>query len=676
MAQPRGQPVRAFWIYVLAAGVGGLGGLLSVAFQALLVALQTLAMGDGSNPDRVAASLSVPERLIVPTLGGILAALCLRLIRDQRGPFGITDVIELVATRKGTIRPLHSLVQIVSSACSISTGASIGKEGANSQLAATVGAMFARLFRTDTKTRAVLLGCGIAAGMSCAYSAPIAGALFVMEVVLGNFAMDIFAPIVVSAVCAILVNRAFLGDWTLFEREVAIDQPALVLSSIVLGVVCAFGSVVFQRTLQLGRSLVVKSRLPLLVTLPLGGLLIGTIGVWLPEVWGNGRGVIETLTAEDARIPALGVVAALVVLKMLGTAISTGSGALGGVFTPNLVVGAALGSFFGSLVHALAPTTGDNRVAFALVGMAGLCSATAHAPITAVLIVFEMTRDYSLMLPLMLCSIVSSVMARMLTKDSLYTARLRAKGHTDATGIEELALTQTFVRDLVQADAAWVRDTETFDAIVERFANARRDSVFVVDTKGSLLGHVHLHDVKLYLNDPTLASVVIAGDLSRATPSVTPDESLAQVLPRFDDPELDELAVVDSAASKRLIGRVTRRAVIACLSDEVLRTRQLRTKVRADGRPGASYLELPRDSEIARITVSGELEGRALDSLDLQGLGVIPLFVVSTLADGTESRALAEPQTTLVAGSKLVVLGPRDQVKALGRNGDTSNNPG
>jgi len=667
MAQPRGHPVKAFWIYVLAAAVGGVGGLLSVAFQALLAALQTLAMGDGADPDRVAATLSITERLIIPTLGGVLAALCLRLIKDQRGPFGITDVIELVSTRKGTIRPLHSLVQIISSACSISTGASVGKEGANSQLAATVAASLTRLFKMDTRTRAVLLGCGIAAGMSCAYSAPIAGALFVMEVVLGNFAMDIFAPIVVASVCAILVNQSFLGKWTLFKSDALLDPPVLVLSAVVLGGVCAVGSVVFQRTLLLGRSIFTRIGLPLLVTLPAGGLLIGAIGVWRPEVWGNGRGVIEALTAPGA-VPAVGAVAALSVLKMLGTAISTGSGALGGVFTPNLVVGAALGSFFGSLVHAIFPGTGDHRVAFALVGMAGLCSATAHAPITAVLMVFEMTRDYGLMLPLMLCSIVSSVIARLITPDSIYTARLRAKGHTDAAGIEELAMSQTFVRDLMRSDVARVTDTETFDAVVEHFASARRDTVFVVDAKGTLLGHIHLHDVKLYMNDPTLASVVIAGDLSRATPSVTPDESLAQVLPRFDDPELDELAVVDAGPTRQLIGRVTRRDVIACLSDEVLRTRQLRAKVRASG-VGASYVELPPDSQIAHIPVSSELEGRALDSLELDGMGVIPLFVVRTLADGTQSRVLAEPNTVLENGSELVVLGPQNQLKALGRNG-------
>src|SRR5262249_29320260 len=150
---------------------------------------------------------------------------------------------------------------------------------------------------------------------------------------------------------------------------------------------------------------------------------------------------------------------------------------------------------FGSLVHAIAPSAGDNRIAFALVGMAGLCSATAHAPITAVLMVFEMTHDYGLMLPLMLCSIIGSITARLLTRESLYTARLRAKGHVDVSGIEELALAQTFVRDLMRPDVATVRDTDTFDAVLDKFTSARRDSVFVVDGQGALLGHVHIHDV-------------------------------------------------------------------------------------------------------------------------------------------------------------------------------------
>lgn len=658
MTRARGLPVQAFGIFILAATVGVAGGLLSVGFQRLLDILQELFMGAGGLTAEVARSLDTTQRVLVPAVGGLVAGLLLLLVRNRRGPFGITDIIELVATRRGQIQPLTSFGQILSSACSIASGASIGKEGPNSQLAATVGAVLGRVFKRDSRTRSVLLGCGVAAGMACAYNAPIAGALFVMEVVLGNFAMDVFAPIVVASVGAILVQRAFIADTVLYQAGVSMTHPGLVVSAALLGAVCGFGSVAFRRTLAASSTVFARLRLPLLVSLTLGGLAVGCIGVWLPETWGNGRGVLDILIHQT---PTFGFVAALMVMKMVATAISTGSGALGGIFTPNLVVGAALGAFFADVVHFAAPGLGDHRVAFALVGMAGLCAATTHAPITAVILVFEMTRDYALILPLMLCAIIASITARMLNRDSLYTARLRARGHDDSAGIEELAMQRTFVRDLVKRDIATVVDTAPFDQVMDMFANARRDSVYVVDAAGMLLGHVHLHDVKFYINDPTLSSLVIAGDLSRPTPTVTLDESLAQILPRFDDPDLDEVAVIAGTDDRRLLGQIARRDVLACLSDEVLQTQQLRAKVSTGG-TGASYVELPAGCEIAKIPVPGALQGRALDTIDFAALRLVPLFLVHVQDDGTEVRIMADPSSVLQANTAVVVLGPRDQI--------------
>lgn len=669
MTRARGLPVQAFGIFILAATVGVAGGLLSVGFQHLLDFLQVLFMGAGGPTAQVARSLDTVQRVLVPAVGGLGAGLLLLLVRNRRGPFGITDIIELVATRRGQIRPFTSVGQILSSACSIASGASIGKEGPNSQLAATVGAVLGRVFKRDSRTRSVLLGCGVAAGMACSYNAPIAGALFVMEVVLGNFAMDVFAPIVVASVGAILVQRVFIPDTVLYEAGVSITHAGLVVSAALLGAVCGFGSVAFRRTLAASSAVFAWLRLPLLVSFTLGGLAVGCIGVWLPESWGNGRGVLDILIHQT---PTFGFVAALMVMKMIATAISTGSGALGGIFTPNLVVGAALGAFFADVVHFAAPGSGHHRVAFALVGMAGLCAATTHAPITAVILVFEMTRDYALILPLMLCAIIASITARMLNRDSLYTARLRARGHDDSTGIEELAMQRTFVRDLVKRDVATVVDTAPFDQVMDLFANARRDSVYVVDAAGMLLGHIHLHDVKFYINDPTLSSLVIAGDLSRPTPMVTLDESLAQILPRFDDPDLDEVAVIAGTDDRRLLGQITRRDVLACLSDEVLQTQQLRAKVSTAG-TGASYVELPAGCEIAKIPVPGALHGRALDTIDFAALRLVPLFLVQVQDDGTEVRIMADPSAVLQANTAVVVLGPRDQIAMFqDRDGTTS----
>jgi CIC family chloride channel protein len=667
MAKARGLPVKAFGIFILAALVGVLGGLLGVGFQTTIATLQGWAIGPDPSLVAAASKLADWQRVVIPMAGGLCAALLLLLAANRRGPFGITDIIEMVATRKGTINPWHSLMQVASSACSISTGSSIGKEGANSQLAATVGAVLGRVSKS-TRTRSVLLGCGVAAGMACSYNAPVAGAVFVMEAVLGNFAMDVFAPIVVAGVTATLVNREFLGNRPLYGANVVLDHPGLVLAAIGLGALCGAGAIVFRGGLEAGRKAFARLRLPLLVSLPLGGAMVGVIGIWLPQVWGNGYDALMII-AHPAVAPTMLTLGAITVMKLVATSISTGSGGLGGVFTPNLVVGGALGAFYAAAVQALWPQAGDQRVAFALVGMAGMCSATMHAPITAVLLVLEMTKDLDLILPLMLCSILGSITARLIDADSIYSARLRERGHADFHGIEELTMARTFVYELMRSDVVKVVDTQTFDDIMEVFGTTRRDSILVVDKNDRLLGHIDIHDVKLYMNDPSLSSVVIAADLTRPIPHVTRDESLASVLPRFDDPELDEVAVVDPAAS-RLIGRLTRRDVIACLSDEVLGRRQLRAKVRPRDREEATYVELPEGCQIARVRVPDEWVGRALDSIDLAEVGITPLSVIHLSEDGTEARLLAEPRTVLTEGSSLLVIGRADAIDALSqRNG-------
>ncbi len=683
MAKTKAAPARTAALFLLAAAVGALGGVLGFAFQSLLRHGQLLRVA-GSPDDALvdaAEKLASWQRVLVPAAGGLLAALLLLAIRGRRGPFGITVIMDLVLTRRGVIRLRDAFFQILSSACSLATGSSIGRESANSQLGATAASGLGALFGCSSRDRAVLLGCGVAAGMAISYNAPIAGALFVMEVVLGNFAMDVFAPIVVSAVIATLVNQALQPDaatHALYAQEsvgqVHMADPRLVLAAVVLGCACGFGGVAFRHTLRLGARAFAALHLPLLAALPLGGAAVGVLGIWRPEVWGNGQNVVVNIITGERGYQAVGMVLTIMVLKSIATSLSLGSGALGGVFTPNLVVGAALGAVFGHGVAGVVPLAGLDltaeqlRTGFALVGMAGLCAATAHAPITAVLLVFEFTRNYDLILPVMVCSIIGSLVARLLDPDSIFTARLRERGHTLAGGIEALAMQTNYVRDVMRADAAALPDTARFDDVMEQFASARRDTVYVLGSGGALLGRIHIHDVKFYINDPSLTSVVIAGDLTRPAPTVTREQSLAQVFHLFDDPDLEELPVVDGASNARLVGRLTRRDVIALLSDEVLGRRTLRAKLRAEDADEDTYVQLPAGAELARVRVPDALVGRAFDSLDLQDqAGLAVLVVIDTGADGIEHRSLPQPGKVLEAGSALVVLDTRAAIEAFGK---------
>ncbi|MEO0481832.1 MAG: chloride channel protein [Planctomycetota bacterium] len=659
MPPGRNRSTETAELHLLALAVGLLGGLLGVGFRNGVREIEKFLL-DADSP--VTADLSTAETLLLPTLGGLGAGLILLMIRCDRGPFGISDLVELVSTRRGRIRPFRSLMQILSSGFSIASGGSIGREGANSQFGATLATVFGQWARLSPRLRSVLLGCGIAAGMASAYRAPIAGAMFVMEVVLGNFAMDVFAPVVVASVASTIVTRHFLGAEAIYEMG-ALEMTSwpLVTAAAALGALCGFGGPMFRSCLLAGQRAFTAFNAPLPVKMAIGGLIVGVIGLEVPQAWGNGQSTIEVL-AEPGAAPGFGLMIGLLLAKLVATSVTAGSGALGGTFTPNLVVGAAFGAAFSRVVDLVAE--GDHHTEFALVGMAGLCAATAHAPITAVILVFEMTNDYGLILPLMLCSILSSLVARTIDRDSIYTAKIRAKGHDPAAGLEELAVKRSYVRTIMRRDPESIISTATFDAVLEAFLGSRRGLLYAVDAEGQLQGHLRLHDVKAYLHEGSLGSFVIAQDLARPSAGVRPEQTLAELLPRFDTEELDELPVVE--ADGRLVGRITRGDLVACIRDEVLGQRALRARLQATESGEEDLLSLPEDTEIARVPIPDAWVGRAVGSLELvESLSVHPLIIVRTDETGHTSRLLADSESVLEENDSVVVLAHRQTIDGL-----------
>ena len=682
MARAKGIPIGAFAIFLLAAVIGAGGGVLGAGFQKFLDWIQVTLIGP-TGPgrllsDAVRNNLTPLWTVLLPALGGVAAGLVLYLVRWQRAPFGITDIIGLIQRRKGTIRVTDSAVQTLSSACTIGSGGSIGREGATVQIAATVAARLGDLVRTNSRSRAVLLGCGVAAGFACAYNAPIASAIFVMEAVLGNFAMDVFAPIVVSSVIATMLRRVLLTEEPLYVLpDLHPLAWNLVLAALLLGVICGGGSVLFRKAMNAGRRAFQRLRLPQPIIMALGGLCVGIIGLWRPETWGNGAQVIHTIAHSS---PTVTLLLSLFVWKVIATACTVGSGGLGGIFTPNLVVGAAFGAFFVYALDWVHPGTdaqqlAHERITFTFVGMAGLCAATSHAPVTAVVLVFELTRHYELVLPVMLCSIVASIVASMLDADSYYAAALKAKGEELPTGIEELAIKTTFVRDVMRSDVLTVRDVAAFDEVMNLLANHRGDTIYVLDGAGALTGRIQLQDVKNFINDPTLGSVVIAADLTRPAVSVTPEDSLATVLPRFDDPELGELAVV-VPGGRRLVGRLRQQDVIAGISTEVL-GQQRRARFRDGSGRKSGLVELPPGWELATITVPDDWHGLAIDNLPANVLTwFTPVLVLRKGADGAIARVPATPEVVLHEGEELLALCRSDDLRRFRADGAERNKPG
>jgi CIC family chloride channel protein len=287
--------------------------------------------------------------------------------------------------------------------------------------------------------------------------------------------------------------------------------------------------------------------------------------------------------------------------------------------------------------------------------MAGLCAAVTHAPVTSIVLVFELTGHYELTLPIMLCSITASVVARMIDEDSYYTDAMRQKGQTLPTGLEELALKTTYVRDVMRKEVATVRDVATFDEVMDRLSKERGDSLYVLDEAGALVGRIQLQDVKNFINDPTLSSVVIAQDLTRPAVTASPDDSIASILPYFDDASVSEIAVTQ-ANPRKLLGCVRQQDVIAGFRSEVL-GQQRRARIRSGDKKRSEHVDLPNGWEIAEITVPAEWHDLAIDNLPESALAwLAPLTVERLTDDGVVERLAATQDLVLRQGWSMVAL--------------------
>ena len=308
--------------------------------------------------------------------------------------------MEVIVLGNGIMRARDTLVKSASSLITISTGGSIGREGPMVQLAAMLASVFGRSLQISPARLRLFVACGAAAGIACAYNAPLTGAFFVAEIVLGSIAMESFLPLVVASVIATVVSRQFLGSGSVYHMPNfgAVSNWQLVFH-VLLGVCAGLIAPVFLKLLRAGESLFRRTRLPVFLKLMLGGFIVGVISIWTPSVWGNGYGVVESILNHPWTWQAL---LAILILKVLATVATTGSGAVGGVFTPTLFCGAVIGSLFGEGVHGLLPHAQLTVGNFSIVGMGCFLAATTRAPIMSILIIFEMTLDYATVMPLML----------------------------------------------------------------------------------------------------------------------------------------------------------------------------------------------------------------------------------------------------------------------------------
>ncbi|MCC7518182.1 MAG: ClcB-like voltage-gated chloride channel protein [Verrucomicrobiae bacterium] len=545
------------------AGVIGLaGGFSSVLFREGIRVFQHLLTGRSGGVVQVISELPLAHRVLVPTLGGLLAGATLyfgmRLLRGQRS----TDYMEAVVLGDGVIRVRSTLVKCLSSLFSIASGGSIGREGPMVQLSAMVASLVGRMARFTTPRRQLMVACGAAAGIASAYNAPIAGALFVAEIVLGSISMESFGPLVVSSVLATITTREILGDKPIYEiPPFEMVSKWELIPYLGLGLLAGSVAPVFLRFLQKSEDEFSKINAALYARLALGGLVVGALSIHAPQVCGNGYSVVTSILHSAWVWHAL---ALMLLYKLLATGATVGSGAVGGVFTPTLFCGAALGALYGIPLHAWQPEWTASAPAYALVGMGCFLAATTHAPLTSILILFEMTLDYAIVLPLMLACVTAYYVSCGLQARSIYSDSLdRKRKETGTVSLEAIK-----VSALMKPGSPVVLETAPFIEVARMFAKYQYNFLYVVNRENVFRGVIGLHDIKSVLNDPDLerARCIIAIDLIRPRfPTLTPDTSMKLAMRVFTTHVGERIPVLDPK-SRKLLGVVSKKDVLLTLA--------------------------------------------------------------------------------------------------------------
>jgi len=547
-----------------AALVGLLGALAAEIFRRTSDIIHLLATGSDSEIISSFAQLPVWQKLAVPTLGGLLAGVTLwignRLTTRTRQKT-TTDYMEAIVVGNGNISVPASLVKTTSTLFSISTGASIGREGPLVQISSLVASLIGRLREFPIAQRRHLVACGAAAGIASAYNAPIAGSFFVAEIILGTVVVEALGPLILAAVVATFTAQVLHGGGPIYRSpgfNLHTYWELIPLSSV--GVVSGLLAPLYLRFLRAVERVFAKLVIPVPTKLALGGAMVGALAIVSPDVCGNGQGLLSTLFHQNWFSDEI---LAILLLKVVATAATFGSGAVGGVFTPTLFIGAAIGMLYGRTLPFVFPEFQLDPGMYGIVGMGSFIAATTGAPLMSILMGFELTLDYTLAPLLMVNCVIAYYCSSIFEKEFIYGESLERKG----ASFFKQQLAETKIADLIRRDPVTLFSDATFAEIAKTFVQHRLQHIYIVGKDKQLLGAVSLHDIKEFLDEPELAQMVIAADLmNEKFPRISPLQGMGEALERFSEVHSERLPVVENFSTLRLIGSISKTDIMLHLA--------------------------------------------------------------------------------------------------------------
>jgi CIC family chloride channel protein len=555
------------FMLVWAALIGFLGALSSEVFRRATDILHYLATGSNSEIISSFARLPFWQRVAVPTVGGLLAGLTLWMgnrLTSRLRQKTTTDYMEAIVVGNGSISVSASIVKSLSALFSISTGASIGREGPLVQISSLVASLVARFRDLPIAQRRQLVACGAAAGIASAYNAPIAGSFFVAEIILGTVVVEALGPLILAAVVATFTAQILHGGGPIYKSPgFTLQSPLELIPLSCVGLLSGFLAPAYLWFLRMVQRLVAKVTMPVPAKLALGGAIVGALAIISPDVCGNGQGLLSVLFHGNWYSDEI---LAILLLKLVATAATFGSGAVGGVFTPTLFVGAALGMLYGRGILYAFPAFHSDPGMYATVGMGSFIAATTGAPLMSILMGFELTLDYTIAPLLMVNCVVAYYCSSIFEKQFIYGESLERKG----AAFFNRQLAEAKIVDLIRRDPITLPPNATFSEIEKTFLQNRYQHIYIVGKAMELLGAVSLHDIKEFLDQPELGNMVIAADVMNENfPRISPLQPMADALEKFSEVDCERLPVVESLGSPRLIGSISKTDIMLHLAGKV-----------------------------------------------------------------------------------------------------------
>lgn len=534
------------------------------------------------------SSLYLPAVMFIAGLIG--GPMVIYWASEARG-HGVPEVIQALVTRNGRIRPRVAIVKFLASAVTLGSGGSAGREGPIVQIGAAIGSVLAQWLRFSKERVRVLVAAGAASGIAATFNAPIGGVIFALEIILGEFSVGYFGIVVIAAVVSSVISQAYLGTSPAFHvpsyrLEALAELPMYVL----VGILSALFGIFFIKILYGMENVFEKMPVPPIVRPAIGLLLTGSIGLLNPMVLGPGLHTTGQMIAENMNFE-LSFLVTLVFLKIIVTSFTLGSGNSGGVFAPSLFAGAALGGSLGLLLRHLFPSLPIQPGAYALAGMASLFSAVAHAPITSILIVFEMSGDYRLILPLMLSTVISTILSQQIHQESIYTLKLARRGITVRQGRIVDIMEGITVEQAMHRNPKTVSESMPLNKLGKIFTREHVHGFPVLNDRSELVGIIALRDYEKARMREDFDSLKVGDVMSTNLIVAYPEETLWDVMRKFGVYDVSRLPVVDPENPKKLLGLVRRRDVIRAYNHALERRAEMEQRILEMSHEPTEYME-------------------------------------------------------------------------------------